>query len=204
MSKSALGAVVLAAGHSRRMGRFKLLLPWQGGTVIGQVVTTLAQAGVDQILVVTGNRAEDVALALPAGHMRAVLNPRWAEGEMLSSIQTGLAALSSEEDPVAAALLCLGDQPQMQVATVVALAVAGAATEWKRLVVPSYQMRSGHPILLPRWIWPAVLAAQDHLRSVMAAHRADIDYVTVDTPTILADLDTPEDYAREGPAAGMI
>jgi molybdenum cofactor cytidylyltransferase len=199
-----LSAVVLAAGQSRRMGRFKLLLPWQGGTVIGHVVTTLAQAGVDRVLVVTGNRADEVASALPGGAARTVLNPRWAEGEMLSSIQTGLAALSSEGDHVAAALLCLGDQPQMQVATVAALLAAGATAGWMRLVVPSYQMRSGHPLLLPRWVWPAVLAAPDHLRSVMAAHRAAIDYVSVDTPTILADLDTPEDYAREQPAAGTI
>jgi molybdenum cofactor cytidylyltransferase len=204
MGNSELNAIVLAAGLSRRMGRFKLLLPWQGQTVIGQVLTTLAQAGVDQILVVTGNRAEEVAAALPAGPARTVLNPRWAEGEMLSSIQAGLAALSSEDRGIAAALLCLGDQPQMQAATVTALLAAGAATGWMRLLVPSYQMRAGHPILLPRWIWPAVLAAPDHLRSVMAAHRAYIDYVTIDTPTILADLDTPEDYARERPAAGLI
>ncbi len=34
-------AIVLAAGLSRRMGRFKLTLPWGNRTVIGQVVATL-------------------------------------------------------------------------------------------------------------------------------------------------------------------
>jgi molybdenum cofactor cytidylyltransferase len=176
------------------MGRFKLTLPWRGTTVIGQALATLWEAGVAEALVVTGHRAEEVmAVARPAdeGRIRFVHNPEYAAGGMLGSIQAGLASLG---DDVAAALLCLGDQPQLEAGTVQAVLAAGAASAWERVVIPSYQMAAGHPILLPRAVWPAVLAARDSLRAVLREHAATVDYVIVDSPSILADLDTPEDY----------
>ncbi len=188
-----IAAIVLAAGLSRRMGRFKLTLPWGETTVIGQVVGTLQAAGLGEIVVVTGHRADAVRAALTGTCASLVHNPEYATREMLSSIQAALAALHGSTAP--AALLCLGDQPQMEVATVQAVLIAGAADDWGGIVIPSYQMRAGHPILLPRWLWPEILACSGTLRDVMAAHRAaDTRYLTLDTPTILADLDTPADY----------
>jgi len=190
-------ALVLAAGLSRRMDAFKLLLPWRGNTVVGQVVDTLCAAGLADILVVTGHRAADVSAAIGASAARPVFNPRYADGEMLSSIQTGLAVLAGEASSPPAALICLGDQPQMQVSTVQSLLAAGAACEWQRILIPSYDMHAGHPIILPKHVWPDVLATGRDLRTVLAGYSAEVDYITVETPSILADLDTPEDYRRE-------
>jgi CTP:molybdopterin cytidylyltransferase MocA len=83
----------------------------------------------------------------------------------------------------------------MEVATVRAVLAAGASAGWRRIVIPSHRMRSGHPIGLPAWLWPEILACRDTLRDVLARRRAEIEYLTVETPSILADLDTPEDYA---------
>jgi molybdenum cofactor cytidylyltransferase len=190
-------ALVLAAGLSRRMGRFKLTLPWGGTTVIGHVLATLAAADVREIVVVTGHRPDEVQAAVCASGIPAttVHNAAYASGEMLSSIQAGLAALAAADH--AAALLCLGDQPQMQSATVQAVLAAGAAAGWQRVITPSHNMHAGHPILLPRDLWPAILAAGDSLRAVLATRRDMVQYLLVDTPSILADLDTPEDYERE-------
>jgi molybdenum cofactor cytidylyltransferase len=184
-------ALVLAAGLSRRMGRFKLTLPWGEHTVVGEVVATLEAAGLAKIVVVTGNGADEVSAALAATSARCVHNAGYATGEMLGSIQTGLAAMGPA---VQAALLCLGDQPQMEADTVRAVLAAGDVACWGKIVIPSYRMRAGHPILLPRWLWPEILACQGTLRDVMAAHRDQTEYLTVQTPSILADLDTPEDY----------
>jgi molybdenum cofactor cytidylyltransferase len=173
------------------MGRFKLTLPWGERTVVGQVVATLEAAGVGEIVVVTGHREEEVIAALAGRPIRCVHNADYMSGEMLRSIQVGLAAL----DPgVAAALLCLGDQPQMEVDTVRGVLAVGAAAGWRRIVIPSHRMRGGHPIGLPAWLWPEILACRDTLRDVLARRRAEIEYLTVETPSILADLDTPEDY----------
>jgi molybdenum cofactor cytidylyltransferase len=208
-------AIVLAAGLSSRMGRFKLTLPWGGRTVLGQVVATLEAAGVDEIIVVTGHRADEVAAALADTTAHAVHNPDYAAGEMLSSIQAGVRALVDRQglkpppqadksrlkpaESAPAALLCLGDQPQMQAATVQAVLSAGAADGWHQIVIPSHGMRAGHPILLPNWLWPEILGCTSTLRDVMAAHRDRTRFLAVDTPTILADLDTPEDYEAGTP-----
>ncbi len=181
------------------MGRFKLTLPWGGPmspqSVIGQVVATLETAGLKEIVVVTGHRSAEVIAALTGTSARCVFNPDYASGEMLASVQVGLAALTEQ---CAAALLCLGDQPQMEAHTVQALLAAGQATGWQTIIVPSHQMRAGHPILLPRWLWAEILAGQGTLRQVLAGHRDQTQYLIVDTPSVLADLDTPGDYEAAG------
>lgn len=193
-------AIILAAGLSRRMGRFKLTLPWGETTVIGQVVGTLQAARLGEIVVVTGHRADELRAALAGASASLVHNPDYAAGEMLSSIQAGVRAVALPAPgvtPPPALLLCLGDQPQMQTATVQAVLAAGVGDGWARIVIPSYQLRAGHPILLPRWLWPEILAGNGTLRDVLLAHRNTIHYLNVDTPSVLADLDTPEAYSAE-------
>lgn len=173
------------------MGRFKLTLPWDGTTVIGRVIQTLEEAGLEDIVVVTGHRADEVTQALTGMAARIVYNPTYDRGEMLSSIQAGLLALRRE---ALAALICLGDQPQMEIETVRAVLAAGCEEGWQQVVVPSHRKRAGHPILLPRGIWPKVMATTGTLRDVMQAEREHTRYADVDTPTVLADLDTLGDY----------
>lgn len=190
-----VSAMVLAAGLSTRMGGTvpKPLLPWGSRTILEQVVTTLLAAGLDDVLVITGHRREAVEAMLASYAVRCVFNPTFAGGEMLSSVQTGLRAFPAA---CTGALLTLADQPQMQVEVVRQVVTAFRRGGEQAIVVPSYQMRRGHPILLPSWLWPEVLdlPAAASLRSVMARHAAAIHYVVVDTPSVLADLDTPEQY----------
>ena len=77
MSESvvAVAAVVLAAGQSRRMGRPKLVLPWGDTTVIGRVVQALLEAGLNEIVVVTGGARRQVEAALAGLPVRPVFNP---------------------------------------------------------------------------------------------------------------------------------
>ena len=189
-------AIVPAAGLSTRMGGAlpKPLLPWGASTVIETVVSTLLAAGIDDVIVVTGHRREAIEAALAGHAVRCVHNPAYASGEMLSSIQAGLAAAHPAS---AGALLALADQPQMQLAVVQQVLGAFDDSGGQALVIPSYAMRRGHPIVLPRWLWPEVLAlpAGDTLRTVIQRHAAAIRYVEVDTASVLADLDTPEQYA---------
>jgi molybdenum cofactor cytidylyltransferase len=119
---------------------------------------------------------------------------------MLSSLQCGLQLLSTGEAEVEAALIGLGDQPQVQ---------AGAVRQvWEafqqqasRLIVPSFQMRRGHPWLVERSLWKELLELQPPRspRDFLNQHAADIRYVEMDHPSILADLDTPQDYHNARP-----
>ena len=112
-------AVVLAAGASRRMGTPKMVLPWGSRTVIGQVVSVLEEAGLDEILVVTGGAEPEVRQALHLHRVHLVKNDGFMAGDMLSSVQTGLTA--ALDGSAQAALIVLGDQPQIQAEVVKAL-----------------------------------------------------------------------------------
>ena len=194
-----ISAIVPAAGLSSRMGGElpKPLLPWGASTVLGTVIDTLAAAGVQEIIVVTGHRRAEIEAALAGHAARCVHNPAYASSEMLSSIQAGLAGVDPHS---AGALLALADQPQMQLA-VVQQVLRAFDDDDQALVIPSYALRRGHPILLPRWLWAEALAlpAGATLRAVIQRHTAAIRYVEVDTPSVLADLDTPEQYAAARP-----
>lgn len=193
-------AILLAAGLSSRMGKPKLLLPWGSTTVLGQVVSTFAAAGMEKIVVVTGGSREQIekhvselANDFP---IRVVYNPAYDRGEMLSSIQAGLSALDSRTQ---AALIGLGDQPQVREKTVQVICSAFVQTGYP-LVIPSYQNRRGHPWLAARPIWPKILALplSTTPRHFLNTYVGQVKYVDADE-SILQDLDTPEDYARMQP-----
>jgi molybdenum cofactor cytidylyltransferase len=180
------------------MGRPKMILPWGDTTVIGQVVRALSLGGVTDILVVTGGAQGEVEKALEGFQVRLAHNPHYASGDMLASLQTGLGNLPEGSQ---AALVALGDQPQIQPAVVSAL-LACYWMDRPRLVVPSYAMRRGHPWIVASNLWPEILAmeSQQTLRDFLQAHTAEIAYLPVDTDSILADLDTSEDYLRQRPS----
>lgn len=197
-----VGAVVLAAGKSSRMGQPKLLLPWASGrTILEHILDQLALAKLWEVTVVTGHRAGDVTrLAAQAG-AQTVYNADYATGEMLSSLKAGLRALPPH---LSAALVVLGDQPRIQpkVITQVLAAYSEGAGE---IVAPSYQMRRGHPILIDRKYWPEILALppDGSPRDVIDRHKDRIAYVTVDSDSVLRDVDTPEAYREERRLAGL-
>ena len=191
-----IAAIVLAAGKSVRMRRPKMILPWGDTTVIGQVVTTLANAGLEKIVLVTGGAKREVELAVSGMPfpVSLVYNPGYAEGEMIQSIQVGLTSLDERFE---AALFTLGDQPQMEMGVVRSILVEYQATG-SPLIVPSYQMRRGHPWLVARSLWPALLSLREPktVRDFLNRLSDQINYVVVETDSILQDLDTPGDYQR--------
>jgi molybdenum cofactor cytidylyltransferase len=188
-------AIIPAAGLSTRMGGHvpKPLLPWGAGTVVEHVVSTLLAAGIGDVVVVTGHRREALEAVLAPYPVRCVFNPAYASGEMLSSLQAGLHAVAPGSSGV---LLALADQPHVEAEIVAQVLHAFDASNGRAIVAPSYRQRRGHPILLPRWLWQDILDLPpgDTLRSVINRHAAAIRYLLVDTPTVLADMDTPEQY----------
>ncbi|HEY4692585.1 MAG TPA: nucleotidyltransferase family protein [Bellilinea sp.] len=191
---SRVAAIVLAAGASRRMGRSKMTLPFRGKTVLGTILTTLNQAEVDPLIVVIGGAKEKVEAALaelPMNVIRAY-NPEFEHTEMLDSLKIGIEALPAD---VEAFLIVLGDQPQMQPGTVKAI-LAEYRTGGHELIIPSYEMRRGHPWLVGKAFWPALtsLSGDQTMRDFLRLQQDRIHYLVVDTPSILQDMDTPEDY----------
>jgi molybdenum cofactor cytidylyltransferase len=222
-------ALILAAGQSKRMGQPKMLLPWGETTVLGQVIETVQRAGIGDILVVTGGAREQVESLVAGYGLRTVHNAEAERGEMLSSLQTGLRSLApsalSGTSPKSAqskldnklsspggfgggwegaageaTLIVLGDQPQVQEESVRGV-VSRFIETGAGLVVPSYQMRRGHPWLVARPLWEEILQMKSPQspRDFLNRHASEIEYVNVDNPSILADLDTLDDYLKSRP-----
>lgn len=198
-----ISAIILAAGQSRRMGQPKLLLPWGNVTVLEHVVSVFAGAGIEDILVITGgahDQIQEIILKCRENYpVRSAFNSEYESVEMLSSLQHGLRVLAGEK-VVGAAMIGLGDQPQIQDGSVRAVRDAFLQRE-SPLVVPSFQMRRGHPWLVARALWTEILGMSADLtpRDFLNAHARDIHYVDLVSSSILADLDTPGDYRMARP-----
>lgn len=185
--------VILAAGASSRLGRPKQLLELAGKPVLQHVLQTLQSAGVDEIVVVLGHRADEVAAAVPAGgRARLAVNPHYSAGQS-TSFRVGLQAASDRSQ---AALILLGDQPGMRVDAVMAVIEA-----WRNgtaaAVQAAYRGVTGHPVLFDRSVWPELERAEgdEGARGILAAHPQWRMVVEVGGAPPL-DIDTEDDYAR--------
>jgi molybdenum cofactor cytidylyltransferase len=174
-----------------------MLLPWGELTVIEKVVTTLIDAGIDDSIVVVGNYIEDIKLALKNQSVKIVKNPDYATSDMLSSVKIGFRNVMNDSS---AALIVLGDQPQIG-SWVVKEIVERYDSCADKIIVPSYQKHRGHPWLIDRLFWKEILDIQHPytLRDFLNQHMNDITYIEVNSPGILDDLDTPEDYLKHRP-----
>ncbi len=192
-SSPSCAAVVLAAGEARRFGAQKLLMPFGDSTVIGSVVAALAAAGVAPIVVVVGREAAEVAAAV-GDRAEVVPNPDPTRG-MLSSIQTGVAALPEEASRF---LIALGDQPRLRAADVVAL-LAAQQDSGRGIAIPVYEGRRGHPIVISGVYCRAVLELAEHqtLRDLVRARHYDCVEVVSDSDAVVRDIDTEEQYQDE-------
>ncbi len=188
-----IGAVVLAAGESKRMGLPKLLLPYRDTTIIEAVLASVTASKVDATLVVLGAGRRPVLDKIRRFGVWVAVNTRYREG-MLSSIQKGISALPGN---FRAALIVLADQPDISPAVIDRLIEA-----WKGggrgIAVPVYCGQRGHPLLLDLKYRRAVdrLSAKTGLRGLLTAHPEDILEVDMPDARILVDIDTPEDYRK--------
>src|SRR5262249_750493 len=147
-----VAAILLAAGQSRRMGAFKPLLPFGDKTVIECCVENLRGGGADPIVVVTGNRAQEVRAQLKDAGVLFAHNPD-PQSEMNASIPSGV---SKTPGATRASLIALTDQPAMP-----ADVVSSLIAEWRsgaRLVKPQFGGAGGHPVLVDLSLRQALLA----------------------------------------------
>jgi molybdenum cofactor cytidylyltransferase len=200
--------VILAAGESTRMGRDKALLPWppnsaQGGTFLSAAIK-LFFPYVDVVLVVVGKNQAVVAPVVYANGASLVVNPDPDRGQF-SSLQAGLQEVRNRGRD--AAMLTLVDRPPVNSATIETLqeTFERAVANRKWAVIPEYEGKHGHPILITNAMLEAFLEAPatSNARDVEHAHQSDIEYVPVDDPLVALNVDTPEQYASLKPPTNL-
>jgi CTP:molybdopterin cytidylyltransferase MocA len=184
-----IAGLILAAGESRRMGSPKALLPYRGETFLDTLAGRLA--GVcSPVIVVLGAAADEIQAhaRCPATFVR---NENYLHGQT-SSMQCGLRAVPAE---AAGVLFTLVDHPAVAQSTLARL-VDGVGN-W-RVRVPRYRGKRGHPIWFSRDLIAEFLALPEDgaARDVVRAHAAETEFLDVDDPGTVADIDNPEEYRR--------
>jgi molybdenum cofactor cytidylyltransferase len=186
-------AILLAAGESRRMGELKALLPWRGSPLVSYQVDSLIAAGVDQVVVVLGHRAEELRpLLVDRDNVSRVINPLYLQGKT-TSIRAGIAVL--DRSPVSDVLLLNVDQPRTP-ETVRRVLETHRSRDFA-ITVPEYQGKGGHPIVLSASLIPELRAIDEEsqgIKAVVRRHADTVNRVPLAEPEILLDLNTPEQY----------
>ncbi|MCI0491074.1 MAG: nucleotidyltransferase family protein [Blastocatellia bacterium] len=175
------------------MGEFKQLLPFAGKTFIECSVDNLLASRAGEVIVVTGYRAEDVSRAIGGRRVRCVYNPDYRSG-MSASIKRGVQAVS---EGARAVMIALADQPQIG-PDICDQVIEAYEKSRAQIVVPAYEGRNGHPIILDLSLKAEILAidAQQGLRQVIHARPERVFRVEVASEDVLVDFDFPEDYRR--------
>lgn len=198
----AIGAVVLTAGVSQRMGEAKDLLPWTPGkTIIECIVEQLIKSRLDDVNVVTGYAAAEIKSRIKSLDVKVVHNRGYKNGDGLSALRIGLRALP---DHVAAALIVIGDQPRIQPKVIYSLLKA-YSEGMGDFIIPTYQSLQGYPMLIARRYWHDILDTQqvNTLHDVLMMYGNEITRLPIDSDTVLSRVDTQADYHNERHRAGL-
>lgn len=196
-ARKKIGAVVLAAGSSKRFGAAnKLLAPCKGGRVLTQVVQRVLEAGLSPCMVVLGHQGEQVREALAGLDVHFVENPEHAQG-MGHSVACGMRQMAKTK--VDAAFVVLGDMPDVRVQDYEALAAAHRASTQHLIVAPesgrAQSRRLGNPILWPRRYFEELSQLQGDrgAKSLLLDAPGAVLRYYIDHPGVLRDVDRPGD-----------
>lgn len=194
-----LPGIILAAGDSTRMGSPKALLATPDGrSFVARIVGTLREAGLEDLVVVTGRDHDQVVAALErdgaAFRPRLARNPDPSRGQ-LSSLWVGMDAVANPSAP--GVLVTLVDVPMVEVSTVRAV-IEGWRRTGAPIVRPAIGDRHGHPVIFDHTVLEELRQApvETGAKSVVRAHERELLNIAVEDQGCLVDVDTREDYRR--------
>ncbi|MHC1762973.1 MAG: NTP transferase domain-containing protein [Verrucomicrobiia bacterium] len=192
-----LGAIILGAGASSRMGKPKLLLPWGPTSVVGHLIKLWRTVGANQVTIVcaTGDEAMQRELSrLGVPKNARITNPQPERG-MFTSIQCA-ARWEGWAPELTHWAVVLGDQPHVPASTLRSL-LAYAAANPDRVCQPSRHGRPRHPVILPRQAFVLLAGSEARdLREFLKTQAELVALCEIDDAALDLDLDYPADYER--------
>lgn len=198
-----LGVVILAAGSSSRMGRSKVLLPWEQSTVIGHLIAMWKSLPADQVAVVCSGT--DASLAAELERLQfpqacRIVNPDPARG-MFSSIQCA-ANWKGWNAGLTHWAIVLGDQPHLRRETLRGL-IDFARLHAGKICQPMSMGRGRHPVLLDHSAFERLKKCRDKtLNDFLQSEFKDVVLMESDDPGLEVDMDYPVDYERARQLSG--
>ena len=190
--------ILLSAGLSRRMGAAnKLLLPFQGKTMLETTLDQLFQVRNAEIVVVLGHEAERIRPLLENYKVKVIFNPNFENG-MTSSIQAGVNAASEQS---AGFMICLSDMPLIQAVDyqyLVDVFLDKIQSEPRVIVQPIFEGKPGNPVIFSNIYKPDILALDfpEGCKPIVQANRAYVQQVNINTDAVLRDADTEDDFEQ--------
>ncbi|MBL7761082.1 MAG: nucleotidyltransferase family protein [Sediminibacterium sp.] len=188
------GAIILAAGAASRMGKAKMLLPYQGITILEQLISELKTVAPQSICLVTGKYHEAITQTIGDPAISLVYNKAWSNG-MAGSIQAGMKALLQQIPDLDLVWIVVGDQPFLCKSVLQEMLRMHQETH-KGIVAAQYKGIAGTPVLFSAVYFAALqkLSGDKGARVILQEHPEDIALVAF--PQGELDIDTPEDYER--------
>ena len=185
-----IGAVITAAGLSRRMKTLKQVLPIGEMTMAEHVVSRFEAVGADPIVVVTGYRGDEVRQALSGRQVTFLENPDYETTQMFDSVRIGFDHIRDRCDRV---FFTPVDVPLFSIGTLRKEIETDAA-----IVIPAEDGMTGHPVLIDTAYIPQILDYEGEagLRGALESCDAGMTFVDVQDQGALIDADTQEDYRK--------
>ncbi len=190
-ARRSVAAIVLAAGRSTRMGGPNKLLETISGKPLVRIAAEQALSSrASPVVVVSGHERARVEAALAGLDVRLVHNPDYPQG-LSTSVRAGLAALPPESE---AAIVCLGDMPQVTSALIDRLIAAFDPERNALVVLPTFDGKRGNPVLWSRRFFPELMALEGDVgaRHLIGAYPEVVTEVPVENAAAMADIDTPD------------
>lgn len=194
--RAGIGAILLAAGQSRRMGaKNKLLLDIDGEPMVRHAARMLLDSRAEEVVAVLGHQSAAVGDALAGLPVRIVHNAAFREGQM-TSVRCGLDALS---DRHAGILVALADQPALTAADMDFLVDAFLSGDRQRVLVPVRGDRRGNPIVLAAHHRDEIAGRDLNFgcRNLIARNPKSVRAIDPPNDRFFSDVDTPDDYLSE-------
>ena len=192
---SQLFGIIPAAGHSRRMGTNKLLLPWNNSTILETVLRAWHESSVDRVVIVL--RKGDVAgQTLVSQFDVDLVLPEHDPADMKRSVQHALMHIQSTYRPQHddAWLLAPADLPTLRTETIDHLVTAYRADPG-RILVPFEGEKRGHPVVFPMEKSDEVFRLKVNEGVNALLDTKEFQRIAVHN-VIFDDIDTPNDYRR--------
>lgn len=189
-----IGAVILAAGSSSRLGSPKQILQFRGESLLRRAALAALGAGCSPVIVVTGAHAELSIRELEGLDVREVFNPNWETG-MASSIGAGLEGLLGEDPDASATVILLCDQPHVTADVISSLVSAHRVTR-SPIIASAYGGSFGVPALFSRALFAelARLEGGAGAKQVIQRHASEAHFVPFGGGEV--DVDTRDDFSR--------
>ena len=202
-----VGAVLLAAGEGSRMGNIpKCLIQLDGQTLLQRQLIALTEAGVDEVVVVTGHHHLAVERELAAlkslNPIRVIRNAHANEGQA-RSVRLGIETLGSDFDAV---IMALSDQPFIDSQDIKALIAAFKKRTVGEIILPMFNGQRGNPIMLSGSVMKTILASGAEMvcRNFMDQHPELVHQWQTQNDHYVVDVDTPEDLKALSKNTGLI